>query len=135
MKIEFEIDLSDLDFDINKIEKAVSEELERTSYKVERTAKELVPVDTGTLRRSITTEGSNLEFTISANTEYAHFIEYGTSPHRIEGNPYLWWEGASHPVKSVMHTGNKAYLYMETSFNEHTDGLDTRVANAIDEVL
>ena len=135
MKIEFEIDLSDLDFDINKIEKAVSEELERTALKVQRTAKELVPVDTGSLRRSITVEGNMMNFEVFANTEYAVYIEYGTSPHRIEGNPYLWWEGASHPVKSVMHTGNKAYLYMETSFNEHTDGLDTRVANAINEVL
>ena len=135
MKIEFDIDLSDLDFDINKIEKAVSEELERCAFKVERTAKELVPVDTGYLRRSITTEGSNLEFTISANIEYAHFIEYGTSPHIITGNPYLYWEGASHPVRQVSHPGNKAYLYMQTSFESHTQDLDTRIAKVIEDVL
>lgn len=135
MKIEFSVDLSDLDLDINRLEKAISEEIETTAYKIERTSKELVPVETGTLRRSITVEGSHLEFDVFTNVEYAHYMEYGTSPHIIEGNPYLWWEGANHPVRRVRHTGTKPYLYITTSFDEHTKTLDTRIAEIIGEVL
>lgn len=135
MKIEFSVDLSDLEFDINKLEKAISEEIETTAYKIERTSKELVPVDTGTLRRSITVEGGMLEFDVFTNVEYAHYMEYGTSPHIIEGNPYLYWDGASHPVKKVMHTGTKPYLYITTAFDEHTATLDTRIAEIIEDVL
>lgn len=135
MRIEFSVDLSDLEFDINKLEKAISEEIEQTAYKIERTAKELVPVDTGTLRRSITTEGVNLEYDVFTNVEYAHYMEYGTSPHRIEGRPYLFWDGATHPIKSVMHPGTKPYLYITTAFDEHTKTLDTRIAEIIEDVL
>lgn len=135
MKIEFSVDLSDLEFDMDKLEKAISEELETTAYKIERTSKELVPVDTGTLRRSITAEGSRLEYDVFTNVEYAHYMEYGTSPHRIEGNPYLYWDGASHPVKSVNHPGTKPYLYITTAFDTHTATLDKRIADIIDEVL
>lgn len=134
INIKIEVDLSDLDFDVKKIENAISEELETTAYKCERVAKETVPVDTGTLRNSISVKKENpLYFIISTNLEYAHYIEYGTSPHRIVGNPWLRLHDGTYR-REVYHPGNKAYLYMEAGFGM-TEGLEDRVATAIERVI
>lgn len=135
MNIKIEVDLSDLDFDVAQIEKAIEQELARTGYKIERTAKELAPIDTGYLRRSIFCRPNGLEVIVDTHVEYAVFMEYGTSPHEIVGKPWLYWNGANHPVPSVMHPGTKAYEYMLTAFNTHTEGLDVRIADIIEDVL
>ena len=135
MNIRMEVDTSKLNLDADKINKAVSQELEKTAHRIERQAKELAPVDTGELRRSITTEGNGLDYEISTNLEYSEYIEDGTSPHIINGNPYLYWEGASHPVRRVNHPGNKAYLYMETACDTQTEDIEDRIADIIDKLL
>ena len=135
MNIRMEVDTSKLNLDADKINKAVSQEIEKTAHRIERQAKELAPVDTGELRRSITTEGSGLDYEISTDLEYSEYIEDGTSPHIINGNPYLYWEGASHPVRSVNHPGNRAYLYMETAFNTQTEDLEDRISDIIEGLL
>ena len=135
MNIRVEVDTSKLNLDADKINKAVSQELEKTAHRIERQAKELAPIDTGELRRSITTEGSGLDYEISTNLEYSEYIEDGTSPHIINGNPYLYWEGASHPVRRVNHPGNKAYLYMETACDTQTEDIEDRIADIIDKLL
>ena len=71
----------------------------------------------------------------ATNLEYSEYIEDGTSPHIINGNPYLYWEGASHPVRRVNHPGNKAYLYMETAFNTQTEDLEDRISDIIEGLL
>ena len=134
MKINIHIDATDL-FDISAVEKAVKDEIEDTANNVEMTAKNLVPVDTGALRNSINSTGSGLSYEISANTDYAAPIEYGASPHIIKGNPYLFWDDSIGAVKEVMHPGNKAYLYMSTAFDSHTENIDDRIADAIGRVL
>lgn len=134
MKINIHIDATDL-FDIGAVEKAVRDEIEEAAHDVEMTAKNLVPVDTGALRNSIDSTGAGLSYEISANTEYAAPIEYGSAPHIIKGNPYLFWDSEIGAVKEVMHPGNKAYLYMTTAFESHTNDIDTRIANAIGKVI
>lgn len=135
MNIRMEVDTSKLNLDADKINKAVSQEIEKTAHRIERQAKELAPIDTGELRRSITTEGSGLDYEIGTNLEYSEYIEDGTSPHIINGNPYLYWEGASHPVRRVNHPGNKAYLYMETACDTQTEDIEDRIADIIDKLL
>ena len=135
MNIRMEVDTSKLNLDSDKVNKAVSQELEKTAHRIERQAKELAPIDTGELRRSITTEGSRLDYEIGTNLEYSEYIEDGTSPHIINGNPYLYWEGASHPVRSVNHPGNRAYLYMETACDTQTEDIEDRIAEIIDKLL
>ena len=135
MNIRMEVDTSKLNLDADKINKAVSQELEKTAHRIERQAKELAPIDTGELRGSITTEGSGLDYEIGTNLEYSEYIEDGTSPHIINGNPYLYWEGASHPVRRVNHPGNKAYLYMETACDTQTEDIEDRIADIIDKLL
>jgi len=62
--------------------------LVKATLLVERTAKELVPVDTGTLKRSITHEfHSKTHATVGSNVEYAPFVELGTS--RMTAQPFL----------------------------------------------
>lgn len=71
--------------EIDKLTKAIAENLGQS---IEQTAKEIVPVKTGTLRDSIThqTKGVN-EVEIKAETPYAVYIELGTS--FMEAQPYL----------------------------------------------
>lgn len=134
--IKVEVDTSGLNIDIGAINKAISNELDDTAHKVERQAKELVPIDTGALRSSISTSGGGLDYSITASTPYAKYIEDGTKPHTITGNPYLTWDGQINgPVKSVNHPGNRAYKYMETACDTQTEGIDNRIAEAIDRVL
>lgn len=133
---KIEVDTSGLNLAIGAINKAVANELDDTAHKVERQAKELVPIDTGALRSSISTSGGGLDYSITASTPYAKYIEDGTSPHVITGNPYLRWDGQINgPVKSVNHPGNRAYKYMETACDTQTQGLDDRIAEAIGKVL
>ena len=91
--------------------------------------------DTGVLKGSITCKPNGLEVDVFTNVEYSVYMEYGTSPHAIIGYPFLYWEGASHPVDYVIHPGTKAYLYMTTAFDNHTEDLDVRIANIIEDVL
>lgn len=53
--------------------------------------------------------GNKIVITLSHGVEYGVYLEKGTSPHVITGNPWLYWQGASHPVKKVNHPGAKAY--------------------------
>jgi hypothetical protein len=136
MKLNIEVDTSGLNFAIGAIKQAISEELEDAAHKVERTAKELVPVDTGALRSSIATSGGGFDYTITASTPYAKYIEDGTRPHIINGNPYLVWDGQIYDsITSVNHPGNRAYKYMETACDTHTEDIDDRIAEAISKVL
>ena len=137
MNIKIEVDMSDLELDIDKVEKAIEKELAVTGYKIEETAKELVPIDTGILKGGIICKPNGLEVDVftSGGRDYAHWMEYGTSPHVIMGNPFLYWEGASHPVDYVIHPGTRPYLYMTKAFDSHTEDLDVRIANIIEDVL
>lgn len=55
---------------------------------VQRTAKQLVPVDTGTLKRSITHEFRGKHtVAVGSNVEYAPYVELGTS--KMSARPYL----------------------------------------------
>ena len=71
----------------------IAEELKNvvflTARNIEKRAKDLVPVDTGATKNSITVEPADPSFThmIGPTTEYAPFIEYGTS--RWSGKPFM----------------------------------------------
>ena len=58
MKVDITVEVKG-DLDTDKLKKAVSEALEKSAYEVERTAKELVPYETGDLKRSIETSGAD----------------------------------------------------------------------------
>ena len=49
--------------------------------------------------------GGNCEIELSNGAYYYQWLEEGASPHIIEGNPYLYWEGAPFPMRIVHHPG------------------------------
>lgn len=56
--------------------------------------------------------------TIRNTDRKALWLERGTKPHPITGNPFLYWPGASHPVRSVRHPGTRAYRPMQTGLEK-----------------
>ena len=110
MSIKITVDTSDFnlnDLDINEI---VQQEIEKTAYKIERGTKANCPVDTGHLRRSITTEIGDLEANVGSNIEYAGYVHDGT---RYQ------------PAKP----------FLETAANAEMDGIEDRIADAIERLL
>ena len=57
------------------------------ALRVERTAKELCPVDTGMLRNSITHDIRDNYAVVGTSIDYAPYVEYGTSEQPAQ--PYL----------------------------------------------
>ena len=121
MKITVDSDIEKLLKKFNndeKIMKKASNIVKKTLYNIEKDAKQNLDangnVDTGRLKGSITTNIiGQFNGEVGTNVKYAEIIELGSRPHIINGNPYLYWEGAEHPVKQVNHPGTKAYPYME----------------------
>ena len=70
--------------------KEIEREVEKEAKVVQAQAKLLAPVDTGNLRNNINTsvkwEGNTCVGVISADTEYAIYVEYGTGIHAPNGN-------------------------------------------------
>lgn len=58
------------------------------AFAVEGYAKDIVPVDTGTLKNSIQTEHLEIaKAAIAPHTEYSAFVEYGTR--KMKARPYM----------------------------------------------
>ena len=74
---------------LREADKLISHNLALAALMVERTAKKIVAVKTGTLKRSITHEPvvPKREVRIGTNIEYAPFVELGTS--KQSAQPYL----------------------------------------------
>lgn len=96
-----------------KVKAGVPELVQRTLAKIDTAAKRDAPYKTGTLRRSITHQmnGPASGWVGSRNVPYARIQDLGgtTKPHIIRSRRpegYLFWPGASHPVKQVNHPGS-----------------------------
>lgn len=108
-----------MDFDLKELEKITVRLIrvpERLNDALERevasqvnallsaSAKDLAPVDTGTLRQMIDTDGfahrtpDGVEMGVTSHAEYSVFVEYGTGP---RGDP------------TVPHTSRKSWVYYD----------------------
>lgn len=74
----------------------------------------LVPVDTGELKASGYVEGGASEYKIGYTADHAAYVEFGTGPHLIEGNPTLAFSGAGGMVfaSEVHHPGTDPQPYL-----------------------
>lgn len=73
---------------VKKLPEAVSAIVRKAAFDVEANAKAIVPVDTGTLKNSITSEfPTPTSAIIAPHTEYAGYVEYGTRKQRAQ--PYM----------------------------------------------
>ena len=134
MRIEVEVQATK-GLDSKQIKSAVDKGLKKGALRVERTAKELVPVDTGDLRNSITHRNvGDLEYEVKptvGNPGYAVYIEEGTRPHPIDpvNAKALYWEGLDHPVPHVNHPGNAPYKYMEEALLQNVEEIISDILN------
>lgn len=66
----------------------LAKEIERISFKIQRFAKQVTPVDTGVLRASIVTKSlGELSHEVFTNKEYALFVHEGTK--FMRGRPFM----------------------------------------------
>lgn len=73
----------------SRLEEAMKGAIAETAINIERNAKHFAPVDTGRLRASIgkSFDDDRLGAEVSANTEYAEYVEYGTT--RAVAQPFM----------------------------------------------
>ena len=103
---------------LNAFEAACQRALERCGMQAEGYAKDLVPVDTGNLRNSITHKVSGDAVYIGTNNEYAAYVELGTGKYTEGGRQDPWVyrdeEGNWH------HThGQRAQPYLKPAVADH----------------
>jgi len=71
-----------------RLPEAVSAIVRKAAFDVEASAKAVVPVDTGKLKNSITSEfPSQTKAIVAPHTDYAAYVEYGTRKQRAK--PYM----------------------------------------------
>ena len=122
---KFSVNISKLS---NEIEEDVKKVVKNSAFNIQKEAMSNLTknksVDTGHLRRGITTDIRGLEAIIhTSNIKYAPMVEFGTKPHiiRAKNKKALYWKGAKHPVKSVRHPGGKAKPYLIPAFEKEKD--------------
>ena len=111
-----------------KNEAFVRQTVKNSAFNIQKNAKSNLTknksVDTGHLRRGISTDIKGLEATIhTSSIKYAPGVEYGTKAHIIKpkNKKFLYWKGAKHPVKKVNHPGSKAKPFLIPAFNQEKD--------------
>lgn len=70
-----------------ELNKRVALAMELVASQMERHAIEVVPVDTGTLKQSISHLSDDNTAVVGTNVEYAPYVEFGTS--NMGAQPYL----------------------------------------------
>ena len=105
---------------LNEFQAAAVRALERCGMQAEGYAKDLVPVDTGNLRNSIShaVDEDKLDAYVGTNTEYAAYVELGTGQYAEGGRPTPWVyqddNGNWHWTR-----GNPAQPFLKPSVADH----------------
>lgn len=96
----FKIQVTGLDkalkkLDVKKFNQDITDELNAFGFDVSRDAKQLVPVDEGFLKNSISHVHENLSVEIVASANYAGYVEFGTrkfAAEHVASLPAEWQE-------------------------------------------
>lgn len=122
---------------------ALADELEDAAediaLRIEADAKRKAPVESGRLRGSIASEAERVSeevvrAVIGSNVEYAPFVEMGTDPHPITGDP-LAWEGGGGEMQfatEVQHPGTPAQPFLRPAVEQNKPFVRDRVAEAVE---
>ena len=86
----------------------MSQTIQDSTLKYDNDLKREAPFRTGNLRRCFYTVINPYEGLCCNSAEYVDAVLYGSPPHEIlpKNKKALYWDGADHPVKKVMHPGN-----------------------------
>lgn len=101
------------------------------------TTRDTVPWRTGFLVQTFQSVLSQGVLRWFPTASYARFVEFGTAPHRIEPKDRLalYWPGANHPVRSVMHPGTRPNQYMERIVEASTPDIDDQFGAALQQIV
>jgi len=113
--------------------KAIPLALKYTATEVWGNIRREAPTDHGRLAGSFEMEQAGDNWRIYSNVEYALNVHEGTGIHGPEGKyieifpvnkKALYWPGAPHPVKRVLHPGQKGNPYADRAMDaaEHRTG-------------
>lgn len=110
--------------------------IQNSGLSMEREAKNQAPVDTGHLRRSITSQtvslGSQPQAIVSAPVKYAPYVEFGTGIYARDGNGRKTpWVYRNRRGQFIRTHGNKPNPFMGRSFEIKKDATVSRVSDAI----
>ena len=134
------MDVSDLVADLKEISELSAEDITENIFrdygpKIEATAKEYAPVDSGRLKDSIHVDVHGATMTIAADAPYAKFLEFGTASRgEFPGAPYkirprnasvLRFEVNGKVVfaKEVTHPGIAPQPYLRPAVLDEVGGL------------
>lgn len=113
-------------------QRTLMEAMQRSVLLVEGNAKRETPVKTGNLRRTITSrvEDGGRRGVVGTNATYARPVHDGSRPHIIKATraKALYWKGASYPVRSVKHPGNKPNPFFKRAAEMSRSGVERELA-------
>lgn len=100
------------------VDEVINQAVRRSADIIEREVLMRTPVRTGRLLESIKVRKGWKWVTVGTDIEYAAYIEEGVRPHVIlpRVKEALYWEGAPHPVRKVLHPGIRPRKFMEGGF-------------------
>ena len=122
---------------IKKARSAVALAIKYTATEVWGNVRKEAPVDHGRLAGSFQLDQvDDLTYRIWSGVEYALAVQEGTPPHEIKPKrkKALYWEGARHPVKRVMHPGTQANPYADRAIEQAEGRQDEFISRALREV-
>ena len=136
-----EIEIKGLDRLFKKLDAAasdavISKALMNLGGRIQATAKENCPVDTGQLRDSIIVQSPTPDtVTVGTNVEHGIFVEYGTGP---KGDPTVphttkkYWRYKDELGNWVTSHGQEPQPFMRPAFNRYKDQAGEIVKQAIE---
>ena len=131
--------LSQEDFErlIRKARQAITLAIKYTATEVWGNIRKEAPVDHGRLAGSFQLDQvDDLTYRIWSGVEYALAVHEGTKPHVIEpkNKKALYWDGAKHPVRRVMHPGTQANPYADRAIEQASSRKNEFISRALREV-
>jgi len=147
LPIDFKIDFPEGEWKnlISKIKGAAKLSIKYTAIDVWGNIRRNSPVNHGRLAGSFAlSQLEEFAWKIHSSVKYALAVHegtglYGPEKRKFEIRPVkkkaLYWKGAPHPVKKVMHPGQKPNPFVEKSIDQTTGRLDEFVRRAISETV
>lgn len=146
--IHFDIDDSEFQNLLGKVEQAIPLTLKHTATDVWANIRKESPTDHGRLAGSFALEGGDLTYHIKSAVEYAFTVysgsgkrgdtSKGASGKVIDIYPVskkaLYWPGADHPVRHVRHPGIPSNDYIDRAFDTTTRRIGDFVKKAMREL-
>jgi len=115
----------------------LSRAINKSAILLTQNIKRVTPKKTGALSGSIRPTFSRLKAVIEPHKKYAIYVHEGTRPHEIRPRlkKALFWPGARHPVRKVMHPGTKGVPFMKIGVNRSVRTIEGIFKVEVDKML